>query len=188
MVKGVVASVLFRDPIRRSRRCHRRQSGKRFEGETKEAVMTISKDIRFPVSVHWQGQQLVHVEAPDVDEIVVAVPPEFRGPGGHWSAEQLLVGAAASCYAVTFAALAGRRELPIHALTVTGTGHVGRRDDGRIGFIAVELTPRIRTEPEFVAAAERTARTAQTVCMVTTALDVPTHVVPVVSAVEPALT
>jgi hypothetical protein len=43
--------------------------------------MTISKDFRFPVSVHWQGQQLVHVEAPDVDEIVVAVPPEFRGPG-----------------------------------------------------------------------------------------------------------
>ena len=37
--------------------------------------MTISKDFRFPVSVHWQGQQLVHVEAPDVDEIVVAVPP-----------------------------------------------------------------------------------------------------------------
>jgi organic hydroperoxide reductase OsmC/OhrA len=77
--------------------------------------MTISKDFRFPVSVHWQGQQLVHVEAPDVDEIVVAVPPEFRGPGGHWSPEQLFVGAAASCYAVTFAALAAR-ELPIHAL------------------------------------------------------------------------
>lgn len=149
--------------------------------------MTISKDFRFPVSVHWQGQQLVHVEAPDVDEIVVAVPPEFRGPGGHWSPEQLLVGAAASCFAVTFAAVAARREIPIHALTVTGTGHVGRRDDGRVGFIAVELTPRIRTEPEFVAAAERTARSAETACLVTVALDVPVHITPVVTAVEPAL-
>jgi hypothetical protein len=34
----------------------------------------------------------VTVFVADVDEIVVAVPPEFRGPGGHWSAEQLLVG------------------------------------------------------------------------------------------------
>jgi organic hydroperoxide reductase OsmC/OhrA len=149
--------------------------------------MSITKDFRFPVSVRWQGQQLVRVEAPDLDEIDVAVPPEFRGPGGHWSPEQLLVAAAASCFAVTFAAVAKRRGIPIHSLTVTGTGHVGHRDDDRMGFVAVELTARIRTEPEFVTAAERAAHTADTACLVTVALDVPVHVVPVVTAVEPAL-
>lgn len=149
--------------------------------------MNISKDFRFPVSVRWQGQQLARVTAPDLDDIDVAVPPEFRGPGGHWSPEQLLVASAASCFAVTFAALAQRRGIPIHSLTVTGTGHVGHRDDGRTGFVAVELTPRIQTEPEFVGAAERTARTADTACLVTAALDVPVHVVPQVRAVEPAL-
>ena len=149
--------------------------------------MSIAKDFRFPVSIRWQGQQLVRVEAPDVEEIDVAVPPEFRGPGGHWSPEQLLVASAASCFAVTFAAIAGRGGIPIHALTVTGTGHVGRRDDGRTGFVAVELTPRIQTEPEFVEAARRTARAAHSACIVTGALDVPVHVVPVVSALEPAL-
>jgi organic hydroperoxide reductase OsmC/OhrA len=154
---------------------------------TQEALMTISKDFRFPVSVRWRSQQLVRVEAPDVDEIVVSVPPEFCGPGGHWSPEQLLVASAASCFAVTFAAVAERRGIPIHALTVTGTGHVGHRDDGRIGFLAIELTPRIQTEPEFVAAAQRTAGATHTVCLVTAALDVPVHVVPIVSAVEPAL-
>jgi hypothetical protein len=56
-----------------------------------------------------------------------------------------------------------------------------------VGFIAVELTPRIRTELEFVAAAERTARNAASACLVTAALDVPVHVMPVVTAVEPAL-
>ena len=149
--------------------------------------MTIAKDFRFPVSVNWQGQQRVLVEAPDVDEIVVAVPPEFRGPGGHWSPEQLLVGATASCFAVTFAALAERREIPILAFTVTGTGHVGRRDDGRVGFLTIELTPRIRTAPEFVEAAERTARIAGEGSHVTTALDVPVHVAPAVTGVVPAL-
>ncbi|HEY8193110.1 MAG TPA: OsmC family protein [Gaiellaceae bacterium] len=149
--------------------------------------MSIAKDFRFPVSVRWQGQQFTHLTADGRDEIVVAVPPEFHGPGGHWSAEQLLVGSAASCYAVTFAALAERRRIPIHSMNVTGTGHVGRRDDGRMGFVAVELTPRIQTELEFVSAAERTARTAHTACLVTGALDVPVHVVPLVTAVEPAL-
>ena len=149
--------------------------------------MTISKDFRFPVSVRWHGEQLAGVTAPDLEEIEVAVPPEFRGPGGHWSPEHLLVASAASCYAVTFAAVAERRRIPLHSLTVTGTGHVGHRDDGRVGFVAVELTARIRTEPEFVGAAERTARATHTACLVTDALDVPVHVVPVVTAVEPAL-
>jgi hypothetical protein len=56
-----------------------------------------------------------------------------------------------------------------------------------MGFVAIELTPRIQTKAEFAAAAERIAHTADTACLVTVALDVPVHVVPVVTAVEPAL-
>jgi organic hydroperoxide reductase OsmC/OhrA len=91
-----------------------------------------------------------------------------------------------SCYAVTFAAIAEKRGLAIHSLTVTGTGHVGHRDDGRLGFVAVELTPRIQTELEFVAAAEHTAQAAHNACFVTAALDVPVQIVPAVAVVEPA--
>jgi organic hydroperoxide reductase OsmC/OhrA len=149
--------------------------------------MTISKDFRFQVTACSQGDQLASVTAPDLDEIEAAVPPEFRGPGGHWSPEQLLVASAASCFAVTFAVVAERRGIPLHSLTVTGTGHIGHRDDGRLGFVAVELTPTIQTEPEFIPAAARTARAAATACMVTDALDVPVHVAPVVRAGVPAL-
>ena len=148
--------------------------------------MTVSKDFRFPVSVRWQGQQRVQAEAPDVDEIDVAVPQEFRGPGGRWSPESLLVASTATCYAVTFAALAERRGIPVHGLTVSGTGHVGMRDDGRVGFLTIELTPRIQTEPDFVEPAERTAKAAHTACLVGSALDVPVDVTPLVTAVEPA--
>jgi len=150
-------------------------------------TMTISKDFRFLVSVSGEGGQLVRVTAPGFQEIEVAVPPECRGPGGGWSPEHLLVASAASSFAVTFAAVAERRRIPLHSLTVSGTGHVGHRDGGRVGFIALELTPRVRTEPEFVAAAERAARATDTACLITGALDVPVHVVPVVAAVEPAL-
>ena len=148
--------------------------------------MTISKDFRFPVTVHWQGEQLARAVSPGLDDIDIAVPPEFRGPGGSWSPEQLLVAAAGSCFAVTFAAIAERRRIPIHFLTVTGTGHVAHRD-GPIGFVALELTPRIETEPEFVGRTEHAARSAHAACLVTEALDVPVHIVPLVTAVEPAV-
>lgn len=94
---------------------------------------------------------------------------------------------AASCFAITFAAAAAERGIPIHSMTVTGAGHVGHRDDGRFGFVAFELTPRIQTDREFVAAAERTARATHAGCIVTGALDVPVHVVPRVTAVDSAL-
>lgn len=146
--------------------------------------MTISKDFRFPVSVVYEGERLASATAPDLEPITVAVPPEFHGPGGRWSPEQLLVAAAASCYAVTFAAVAERRGIPVHSLSVTGTGHVGHRDDGRMGFIAIELTPRVQTDESFVAAAERTARAADTACLVSRAIAVPVEVTPVVRAAE----
>jgi peroxiredoxin-like protein len=149
--------------------------------------MSIAKDFRFPVSALWQGEQRTRVSAPDVEEIDVAVPRELRGPGGHWSPEDLLVAAVASCFTVTFAAVAKRREIPIHSLNVTATGHVGHRDDGRLGFVAVEVTARIQTDPELVEAAERAVRRAHAGCIVSSALDVPVHVVPLVSAAEPAL-
>lgn len=146
--------------------------------------MTISKDFRFPVSVVFEGERLATVAAPDLDPITVAVPPEFKGPGGRWSPEHLLVAGVASCYAVTFAAIAERRGIPLHSLSITATGHVGHRDDGRMGFIAIELTPRIQTDEDFVDAAERTARAAHTACIVSSALSVPVEVTPVVRASE----
>ena len=148
--------------------------------------MTISKDLRFQVSARAEGVQRLRVTAPELEHIDVAVPPEFRGPGEAWSAEALLVASAASCYTVTFSALAERRRIPIHGLTVTGTGHVGLRDDGRVGFVVIELTARIQTEPEFTAAAEGVARAANSMCLVARALSVPVEVTPVVRAVEPA--
>ena len=88
-----------------------------------------------------------------------------------------------SCYAVTLAAVAERRGIPIHSLTVTGTGHVGHRDDGRMGFIAIELTPRIQTDAPFVGKLERTARTVASACLVSQALSTPVEVTPIVKAV-----
>ena len=145
--------------------------------------MTISKDFRFPVSISFEHDGLASASAPDVDPIAVAVPPEFRGPGGRWSSEQLLVASIGSCYAVTLAAVAERRGIPIHSLTVTGTGHVGHRDDGRMGFIAIELTPRIQTDAPFVGKLERAAHTVASACLVSQALSTPVEVTPIVKAV-----
>lgn len=139
--------------------------------------MTIVKDFRFPVSVDLVEDRRTVASASGKDDLAIATPPEFKGGiQGVWSPEELLVASAAACYAVTLAAVAERANVPIHALSVGGAGHVTRRDDGKFGFVAIELDLRLDTDPDLVDAAERAARRAKELCIVTMALDVPVRV------------
>ena len=108
--------------------------------------MSITKDFRYHVGVAWEGGRITNVSAEDKPDLTVATPPEFKnGVPAVWSPEDLLVASVASCYAVTLVAVAERRDLPLYELDVSGTGHVTKRDDGRFGFVAIELTASVRT-------------------------------------------
>ncbi|HET7855896.1 MAG TPA: OsmC family protein [Gaiellaceae bacterium] len=139
--------------------------------------MSITKDYRFQVTVDWLRDRLTKATADGKPDLEVATPPEFRGGIPNvWSPEELLTASAASCFAVTFAAIAERRHVPLLGLHVTGVAHITRRDDGRLGFVAIELTAAVSTDAELVLEAERAARDAERACLVAAALDVPVHV------------
>jgi organic hydroperoxide reductase OsmC/OhrA len=69
--------------------------------------VSIVKALQFRASVGWRGDRLTHVSAPGKPALEVVTPPEFRGGvPGKWSSEDLLVAATASCFALTFTAIA----------------------------------------------------------------------------------
>ena len=139
--------------------------------------MAVMKEMQFPVSVRWRGGRLARAEARDKDGLELATPPEFRGGlAGYWSPEDLLVTATASCFALTLAAVAERREVPILDATVTATGHMSRRDDGRFGFTVIEIDAMLETIAGSEDALRRAAAVAEERCLITRALDVPVHV------------
>jgi organic hydroperoxide reductase OsmC/OhrA len=147
--------------------------------------MTVVKEMQFPVSVRWRGGRLAHAAAPDKDGLELATPPEFRGGlAGYWSPEDLLVASAASCFALTLAAVAERRDVPLIDATVEATGHMGRRNDGRLGFTVIELDAELETIPGSEEAARRAAATAEERCLITQALDVPVYATVRVRTVE----
>jgi organic hydroperoxide reductase OsmC/OhrA len=139
--------------------------------------MSITKDHRFHVTVDWLHDRLTKVSADGKPDLEVATPPEFRGGiPDVWTPEDLLAASTASCYAVTVAAIAERRHIPLLGLHVSGTAHLAGRDNGRFGFVAIELTAAIWTDSELVLDAELAARDAEAACLVAGALDVPVHV------------
>jgi peroxiredoxin-like protein len=138
--------------------------------------MTTIKAHRFPVSIEWQEGRLTTASSPGKPDLEVATPPEFKhGIPGVWSPEDLLVGATAACYTVTLLAVAERKGIELLGLKVDGTGHVELRNDGRFGFVAIELVATVEVDPADRQAAERAAHSAKDVCLVSHALDTPVH-------------
>lgn len=59
-----------------------------------------------------------------------AIPPEFRGPGGGFSPEDLYALSLVNCYVATFKVLARGGQLDYEAIDVTGVLTVDRNEAG----------------------------------------------------------
>jgi organic hydroperoxide reductase OsmC/OhrA len=132
------------------------------------------KEFHFPLHVRWDGGRRATARVAGKPPVQIAPPPEFRGTDPSlWSPEDAFVAAAASCLTVTFAGLAERDELPVREFVVSAEGVVGRRTDGRFGFIRIEQTVVVGTDPGHEAAARAIVAKAEDACLVTASLDLP---------------
>jgi organic hydroperoxide reductase OsmC/OhrA len=154
--------------------------------------MSTLKDFRFKVEVLGGTERLVTAIAEGKPRLKVATPPEFAGGiPSRWSPEDMLVGAVATCYALTLTAVAERRAVPLREFTVVGAGHVTGRADGRFGFVVIELGVELVTEEGCEEAARKAAEKAERVCIVANALEVPVELelrIRTVPTVQPAVT
>ncbi len=139
--------------------------------------MSILKDFLFTVDVKGNAERVVELTTDEGLALTVATPPEFRGGvHGMWSPEHLLVAAVSSCYALTLAAVAERRQIPLHEVAISCVGHMTRRADGRFGFVVVELAVEITTDEGLEENARRAARAAESGCLIAQALEIPVEV------------
>jgi peroxiredoxin-like protein len=80
--------------------------------------------------------------SPGVPELPTAPPLEFDGPGDAWSPEQLLLAAVASCFLLTFRAVAQHSHLDLVSVSIETEGVVDRVD-ARTRFTEIVLRPRV---------------------------------------------
>ena len=136
--------------------------------------MSTLKDYRFQVDASPLPRRRVRLTSDGKSPLEAATPAEFRGgTAGMWTPEDLLVASVASCYALTLEALAERREVPLAGVEVEAVGHVTRRAEGRVGFVAIELRVELTVDADIGHKAEHVARDAHRACLVAHALDIP---------------
>lgn len=130
----------------------------------------------YPVSVQWAGGRDGHGTVSSKHsgtKIAIAVPPEFQGPGGGASPEELLTSAIASCYTITFGIIATNRKIPVTSIAVEAIGQV-EQAGAQFTYRSVTVRPVITLESsatdEQFKVAEDMAHKADLYCIITNAV------------------
>ena len=113
---------------------------------------------------------LVTLASPGLAELATAPPAEFGGPGDRWSPETLLAGAIASCYALSFKAVAQGSRLDWRALRCAVDCTLDRQDKvTRFTHVALSVELDI-DDPAQAERAERILHKAEEVCLITNSM------------------
>jgi len=138
----------------------------------KEAI-TMTEHL-FHLTANWPGlrNDVGSIDAGNL-KTEVSIPPEMDGPGIGTNPDEMLLGAAATCYIITLAAMMERSKLEKEALTIESVGVVDVTN-GVITYKKIIHNPHIvlkenATEKD-ESLALRLAKKAETSCMISRAI------------------
>lgn len=127
----------------------------------------------FHLTTKWSGGRLGHgaISSNNLSS-AISIPSEMGGPGIGTNPEEMLMGAAATCYIITLAAIMENRRLPVTSLTMRTEAVV--TDNGNLQFHKIIHRPRIvlaeaATEQQMDTVRMATER-ADHACMISKAL------------------
>ncbi|WP_047153809.1 OsmC family protein [Aneurinibacillus tyrosinisolvens] len=103
----------------------------------------------------------------------ISIPAELNGPGVGTNPEEMLIGAASTCYLITLAAILENKALPVENLSLTTEGIVSQ-EGSRLSFEKIIHRPSILLAPEATEEQVETAKTAsvraEKACMISKAV------------------
>jgi peroxiredoxin-like protein len=127
---------------------------------------------RFELTAHWQGGRLGEgrITAGQLSE-PISIPAQLQGPGKGTNPEEMLLGAAATCYLITLAAILER--LGIDQLSLTSEAIVSSSPSMKVEAIIhrpiIQLLTQSVDETQIEKVKQAALRAEQT-CMISKAL------------------
>lgn len=128
----------------------------------------------FHLQANWPGlrNDVGEIEAGNL-KTQISIPPEMEGPGVGTNPDEMLLGAAATCYIITLAAMMERSNLEKESLTMESEGIVDVTN-GVITYERIIHRPHVvlksdATEKDF-SLAQKLAEKAESSCMISRAI------------------
>lgn len=129
----------------------------------------------YEVNLAWQGDKIGNFSARENPPLSVAPPPEFGGPAGHWSPEELLVSAVAGCLMSTLLFFVDRAGIRLARHAITAKGVLDKTKEG-LRFTTIEAAIEVVvTDPQHVDQVAALQAKLEKYCPVSNALNIPIH-------------
>ena len=127
------------------------------------------------VTLDWTHGRVGDLTVEGKPNIQVAAPPEFDGPEGIISPEDLFVAAATSCLMTTFVTFTKKMRFEFKSFSCDGHGTLDRVEKG-FQFTKLLLKVKVTVESEeLVPKAERALELAGKYCLVSNSMKCPTE-------------
>jgi peroxiredoxin-like protein len=141
----------------------------------------------YEVIGQWGGGRGGTLESHTLNHVLeFSAPPEFQGRVGFWTPEHFLVGAVASCFISTFAAIAEMSKLEVVSLRVGAKGVLEKVEGGGYRFTEVVLYPELTIAQESDRErAQRLIEKAERGCLIARSLSGKVSAIPAISVHEP---
>ncbi len=134
--------------------------------DTKKAFKTFN----YYTQLRWVRERMAEVSSSGKPTFEAAPPPEFKGPEGVWTPEDLFVAAIDICTMTTFLAFASQRHLPLIHYESRAHG-ILENSNGKFRFTKVILSPQIIVEgEENVALATQILHDAEAHCLISNSI------------------
>ena len=129
----------------------------------------------YMVTVDWKHDQSGEMIIEGKPRVEIATPPEFDGPEGIISPEDLFVASATTCLMTTFVTFAERLRFDFKSFSCEGHGTLERVEKG-FQFTKLLLKTKVIVESEDLKPkAERALELAGKYCLVTNSMKCPTE-------------
>ena len=127
------------------------------------------------VKLDWTHGRVGSLAVEGKPPIQVAAPPEFDGPEGIISPEDLFVAAATSCFMTTFVTFSKKMRIEFKSFACDGHGTLERVEKG-FQFTKLLLKTKVAVESEeLVPKVERALELAGKYCLVSNSMKCPTE-------------
>lgn len=97
----------------------------------------------YQAEVRWSGERNGLLSLAGKPELTVAPPPEFGGPTGLITPEDLFVSSAAACFLTTFLAMADRTRASFVRFSCSAEGVLEKVQGRGLVFTSIKLRPKV---------------------------------------------
>ncbi|TXT57059.1 MAG: hypothetical protein BAJATHORv1_20659 [Candidatus Thorarchaeota archaeon] len=129
----------------------------------------------YHVEVNWTHDRVGNLVIEGKPTIEIASPPEFDGPEGIITPEDMFVAAASSCFMTTFVTFSKKMRFEYKSFRCNGIGTLEKVEKG-FQFTKLLLKTKVVVESEDLKPkAERALELAGKYCLVSNSMKCPTH-------------